>query len=104
MCVCHREKIFLYSSIYKRQQCVLCSQLVVMAVLSLAAKAKEVPVKLSDVVNTCYRSTHHTLPEYIAPLINISSSIQYTVEPQINENVGTAIFCHLEIFIITVYT
>ena len=33
------------------------SQLVVMATLSLAAKAKEMPVKLSDVVNTCYRSS-----------------------------------------------
>ena len=36
-------------------RCVV-SQLVVMATLSLAAKAKDMPVKLSDVVNTCYRS------------------------------------------------
>jgi hypothetical protein len=36
--------------------------LVVMATLSLAAKAKEMPVKLSDVVNTCYRCLHRCGP------------------------------------------
>lgn len=32
------------------------TQLVTMASLSLAAKVHEAPVKLSDVINTCYRS------------------------------------------------
>ena len=45
----------------------VCVQLVVMAVLNLAAKAREVPVKLSDVVNTCHRYTQkHTAEQQIS--------------------------------------
>ena len=58
-------------------------QLVVMASLNLAAKVKEMPVKLSDIVNTCHRSTHYSLPSSflasvlllpLSSLLHLSSS------------------------------
>ena len=45
------EERVVVGSVIDLQSC----QLVAMAALSLAVKVCEIPVKLSDVVNTCYR-------------------------------------------------